>query len=117
MLLNLLAGYTVLMVLVGFVMIVREILELAADELALMKFEGEDPGQKFFNKLVEDFELETSKTNDAAATKRTGEKLLQALETVPFPLRSYSDRKEHRIAKIDRIMGRLREKTARPEKK
>jgi hypothetical protein len=117
MLLNLLVGYTAFMVFVGFAMIVREVLELAADELALMKFEGDDPGQKFFNKLLKDIELEASKTDEATAAKRTGEKLLQALETVPFPLRSYGDRKGHGIARIHRVMARLREKTARPETK
>ena len=115
MLLNLLAGYTAFMVFVGFVMIVRDILELAADELALMKFEGKDPGETFFNKLLADFELEAGKTSDPTAAKRAREKLLQQLETVPFPLRSYSDRRE--LSKIGRIMARLMEKTARPEKK
>ena len=117
MLLNLLAGYTAFMVLVGFAMIVREILELAADELAFMNFEGSDPGEKLFNKLVKDFELEASKTDDATAAKRAREQLLQKLETVPFPLRSYSDRKGDGIANIDQIMAHLREKTARPRKK
>jgi hypothetical protein len=116
MLLNLLAGYTALMVFVGFVMILREIVELAADELALMKFEGRDPAHTIFNQLVKDIDLEVNQPSSPTAAKLTREQLHE-LEIVPFPLRSYSDRKEHLNSRIDRIMARLTEKTARPEKK
>lgn len=103
MFLILLLGYVALMTMLAVLLVVQEILTLAADEQAAAQFKNKDgkpveDGKNFIEKLM----------GATESTKVEPDELRAKLALTPFPLRTYADNPETR-PHLNKIMSHLRE--------